>query len=726
MRYVKAIIECGLDATGRREFPTQKCEAYMVDTALDTDADQFSIDIADPAEEMRDSLSRDVEVRVTLFTVFSTGQLEPLHWGIADTVQFSSDDRILSIAGRDMSSVATDADAKPLFIRGKMAKTIILNDAQYLGLPTDKFQLAGTPPEGIFQRNADEKYWASWYRLYRKHDMWIWQEPDGTVIANKLKTVDQGVDYQFGVPPLNDTNPGNWIRVERAVVSKRTTSRRGKVWVWSADPNAGDLKFKGYAEDQTINSWFRKNQEIDVDSTLKSNAEALDEAFRLIHEGKVGAIEILLTVADPGFLFRQNKIARVRLPGILPTDDKWFVVGVRISGSSTQGAIVDVRLREPGYALSNLKPSPPTTVTPPDYMPPATGRPGGKKFGIRWANCFMDAAKAWHGKWDQTVFLGVLMAIAHQETGGMWTNCREGNATLEWAAKPYQRSDQYPQATFEERLAQWRMDWANYKENPLNPWGVNRDNESEAPRDAGVGPMQLTTRSLKLWADEYAGRYGEYEGGIWTPCANIWAGARYLGGFNCPTIWQAVGGYNSGHCGETAYSSAVRSYFDSTYFDKAKQLMGSGTGGFGIPQQRMVNWIQQTFAHEGTIHYAQVRPIPFYAENLFNFTTDCSGYVIMAYHVAGASDPSGNNFNGQGYTGNLGGHPVARSPYQIGDIALYGDWQSPGGGAHATICYSAGDESTSRWASHGQESGPVPVTMKYRSDWKLTVRPGMG
>jgi hypothetical protein len=51
-------------------------------------------------------------VIVSLFTRSYGGKsVEQLHQGIADTVTFSTDDQVMSIKGRDFSSVAVDSQA---------------------------------------------------------------------------------------------------------------------------------------------------------------------------------------------------------------------------------------------------------------------------------------------------------------------------------------------------------------------------------------------------------------------------------------------------------------------------------------------------------------------------------------------------------------------------------------------------------------------------------------
>jgi hypothetical protein len=108
-------------------------------------------------------------------------------------------------------------------------------------------------------------------------------------------------------------------------------------------------------------------------------------------------------------------------------------------------------------------------------------------------------------------------------------------------------------------------------------------------------------------------------------------------------------------------------------------------------------------------------------------TCDCSGHSTGAYYWARLEtelpvpDPNGRGFDGYGYTGTLINNPKASSPYKVGDLALYGP--SSSSTSHVTTCYAAGDASSSRWCSHGSEDGPYDVSLHYRSDLLVVVRP---
>jgi len=127
--------------------------------------------------------------------------------------------------------------------------------------------------------------------------------------------------------------------------------------------------------------------------------------------------------------------------------------------------------------------------------------------------------------------------------------------------------------------------------------------------------------------------------------------------------------------------------------------------------------------NEDSWHYRQIRPIDPSVEPTQSYVvSDCSGYVIQAYHWArtktglAVPDPAKKNYTGYGNTSDdEDGHPRVTGYYNIGTLAHYE--------GHVTICRRPGDASTAVFSSHGQEAGPIPVSLFYRSDLRFVVAP---
>ena len=113
--------------------------------------------------------------------------------------------------------------------------------------------------------------------------------------------------------------------------------------------------------------------------------------------------------------------------------------------------------------------------------------------------------------------------------------------------------------------------------------------------------------------------------------------------------------------------------------------------------------------------YQEMRPIDF--NWVKPIRIDCSGFCISVYKKAGAHDPSGNNFNGEGNSVSLWqkGKKILQRQLHPGDIITFG----VGGTIHAVICLQYG------WftkdplcASMGRQGDPHQV--------RLSVLSGLG
>ena len=109
--------------------------------------------------------------------------------------------------------------------------------------------------------------------------------------------------------------------------------------------------------------------------------------------------------------------------------------------------------------------------------------------------------------------------------------------------------------------------------------------------------------------------------------------------------------------------------------------------------------------NEPRIHYAETRPIPdLHNPHKLPLTTDCSGFATLCYKWAGAPDPNGLGYDGQGYTGTLLNHMHHIQPHEVepGDLVVFGG----GTGHHVCVALDKGGH----WlASHGSESGPIRI-----------------
>lgn len=490
-----------------------KVESYSIDSALDTDSDSFQIEIGDPFADFVSLLKRDNEVRLNLFGGES-GILEELQQGIADEVAYTEEGTLV-IRGRDLSCIATDSIAKPYEYTHFRPHMGIRKEARKLGFR--EFDLTKVPAIDKFFTDGSETYWEKWYRAYRKRDRWLWLEPNGVLKAAPLAYTHKAF-YRFGTPK-NQSDQSKWIPVSTVEYTSRKQGRIGVAYVVGQSNDVGVFE---QATDASIKDWLRRPLQVFQDVDVHSRKAARKRAFEEINDAKIGAIEIVITIPHPGFIVRQNRMAQLRIPQ-MGIDGTWFIVGTQILGNSS-GAIQKIRLRQKGFALTRKIPDDPKPEkTPGDKAGGALG----DALGQRWGDAFVKAAREFHGQWPFDLFLATLLAICSVETG--FRNVRYAG-DREWYPRPGTNVPQNPDGSGHGQgtpaspgaLNAWKNRFANARNNPKNPLYPNSE--------AAVGPMQLVTPGFKVWADEYGGKKGEYDGGRWKPEANIRAAARAFKG----------------------------------------------------------------------------------------------------------------------------------------------------------------------------------------------------
>ena len=129
-------------------------------------------------------------------------------------------------------------------------------------------------------------------------------------------------------------------------------------------------------------------------------------------------------------------------------------------------------------------------------------------------------------------------------------------------------------------------------------------------------------------------------------------------------------------------------------------------------RQKIVAAARWGIANEPQIHYGEVRPIPL--ARMLPLTTDCSGFVTVCYFLAGAPDPNGLDYSGEGWTGTLlrNLEHVHRDEALPGDLVVWGGYP----GRHVAILLDAGDDPL--LCSHGSERGPFAIRFSDESRYQ--------
>jgi hypothetical protein len=132
-------------------------------------------------------------------------------------------------------------------------------------------------------------------------------------------------------------------------------------------------------------------------------------------------------------------------------------------------------------------------------------------------------------------------------------------------------------------------------------------------------------------------------------------------------------------------------------------------------RDQIVAYARWGIENEAQIHYEQLRPIDgVQTVQQLPLRTDCSGFATLCYAWAGAPDPNGLGFNGQGYTGTMltAMRRIPLSAVQPGDLVVWG----PSPGNHVALVLESGDDPL--LCSHGQEKGPVEIRFSVETKYQ--------
>jgi len=231
-------------------------------------------------------------------------------------------------------------------------------------------------------------------------------------------------------------------------------------------------------------------------------------------------------------------------------------------------------LREKQYAVTRRIPSEPKKATGVPGIGAASSLGAGIEENVGgihagWGDYFAKAARAWHGPWDYSLFLATLIGIADQETG--FTNERQnggpGGDHHEWYAYREINPTGALAGTIAGTLGNAVVSAARESRQQWEEKFANQAGDGYVTVEYGVGPMQLTTRSLKYDADDRlrANYRNEFAGGRWSPEHNIFIGAKNLRSCLQQIVgdsgrdidmWIGVDAYNRGVAGAQAYFNA--------------------------------------------------------------------------------------------------------------------------------------------------------------------------
>ncbi len=296
---VVALITSKFGADSYYGIQTPKVTNYAIDSAMDTDSDSWSIDVGDVNSELIAVFDRDSEVRVDLIGGSTRSGAIQLKRGFADVLG-KSKEGLLSIQGRDFSATAVDSTIPPHSFPVARPSALIPTQARTLGFSRFKI-VPVSPMNGMTVTDGSESYWQFWYRLVRNKQMWIWVSADGTLHVAPLNYAAVP-KYFFGEPQPN--YPGSYLRVEDCQLRKDTKARIYEIAVYY---ETGKKSTFISERDPAISDWVKKPTNLTLSAkAITTRAAAIKEAQEQLFEGKVGSLEYLVTITDPGIIIEQN------------------------------------------------------------------------------------------------------------------------------------------------------------------------------------------------------------------------------------------------------------------------------------------------------------------------------------------------------------------------------------------------------------------------------------
>jgi len=549
----------------------RQVESFYIDSSLDNDADNWHLEIGDPNGEFLAMMDRNNEVRVEILST-DPGFPGHLMTGIADDLTYDQDG-MYQITGRDYAALALDSTCPGKVWKKVKPKYVIANQARQLGFPG--VSLNELPTQQMYKKviktDGSETYWEFWYRLYRVERMYLWVNPNGTLIGNRLY-YNALPSYYFGTAANSDNARVKEMHlpVEGVEIRKTTQSRVSDCWVYVHNGKDTFLVKTGVT-DPTISDWIKRPLKLIQDTNSHTEQGARKKAWEEIYEGKVGSFEIKVVLANTNFVIQPNRMCRLRIPE-LGIAGFYFIVGTRVQ-AGPDGYVQEIRLREKDIALSRRVPEQPKikstlkkvpALGTPDHQYPIDQFQDQKDQTIHVltplntpvADYFWKAAMEFHDPWDFDTFLGSILSIGYIETG--ISNIRQDGMNVgrdrqtwhnpsgpAWATNIFNSIAAIISAVTRSLAGNPEKD-----EHPGDPNAVtqrqfildfvNEQNTLGLKVEAGVGIMQLTYRPTKEKADDYfdnkiAGSRGldkqghnQWLGGRWDLEANIHTGAEYF------------------------------------------------------------------------------------------------------------------------------------------------------------------------------------------------------
>lgn len=315
----------------KKTYEINRMSEYDIETSLDIPADHFNIIIENPVDDKGYGMNAGV------FNPNNTFKISEYYGvilnGVADDVDEYWDENgsKIEIDGRDKSMLLLENDAEPRTYNKLKLSAFINKIAGPYGFKARINSKYDKVIDKIVVEVGDSE-WDCIFRETKKLGMWLWCEPDGTLVADKLNYSSKP-EYRFS----NDLKDA--IRIKKFSKKKRGADIKNEVWVRGHGKKAFTAKYK----DNDLTNKGYKRRMILEDGEAKNISKGQEIAKRHIQERKRGCFEIEFTI-NGKYQVKTNKTAYVK-DKVTRTEGTFFIVGVRDKKNDNIGHEKIIRLR---------------------------------------------------------------------------------------------------------------------------------------------------------------------------------------------------------------------------------------------------------------------------------------------------------------------------------------------------------------------------------------------
>ena len=317
----------------KKTYEIKRMSEYDIETSLDIPADSFNIVIENPIDEKGYGVNADIFNANDSFEISENYGV--ILNGVSDDVEEYWDENgsRIEIGGRDRSMILLENDAEPKTYYKLKLSAFISQVAGLYGFKARVNSKYDKVIEKIVVEVGDSE-WDCIFRETKKLDMWLWCEPDGTLVADVLNYSGTPI-YKFS----NDLGMKDAIRIKKFGKKKRGADLKNEVWVRGHGKKAFTAKYK----DSDLTNKGYKRRMITEDGEAKDISKGQEIAKRQVEERKRGSFEIELTI-NGKHPIEANKTAYIK-DKVTRVDGVFFIVGVRDKKNSNVGHEKTIRLR---------------------------------------------------------------------------------------------------------------------------------------------------------------------------------------------------------------------------------------------------------------------------------------------------------------------------------------------------------------------------------------------